>query len=227
METLKAGTTQESSPPPPWFGTRILSKTLPIAYSCHDSYWFSDIPSDQQPQTRPEQHAGEAGGMGLDGSATHLRRIFGSSDGITVSVAPHFATSWTSPYPDFPDFPGPMGVDPVLRAGRLEKPQTALVPSSLPRVCAHMPAREATKDQDGQRLVAHALGQSRSRPRDCFPPSRIKWPDGYSQPAWLSCLMIYYSKEIPKVSIRPSSLPCLGIGVGNLTHRRTKPHDIY
>lgn len=119
--------------------------------------------------------------------ATHL----GSADGIAVSVAPHFATSWTTPYPDFPGFPGPMGVDPAVRAGRLEKPQTALVPSSLPQVSAHMPAREATKDQDGQRLVAHALGQSRSRPRDCFPPSRIKWPDGYSQPAWLSCLMIY------------------------------------
>ena len=39
--------------------------------------------------------------MGLDRSATHLRRSFESADGIAVSVEPHSATPWTTPYPLF------------------------------------------------------------------------------------------------------------------------------
>lgn len=37
--------------------------------------------------------------MGLDRRATRLRRNIQSADGVAASVTPHFATSWTAPYP--------------------------------------------------------------------------------------------------------------------------------
>lgn len=99
METLKQGTRSKE-------GTATLFWDVPtfqdgtIVYSCHNFSWESDHPSDQAAVYTVRAACKESVHMGLDRGATHLRRSFGSADGIAASVVPHFATSWTAPYPN-------------------------------------------------------------------------------------------------------------------------------